>query len=232
MYKILFILCINILFIACSDQQQQTGKSITIKHKLLMIDTFRRQYSNNKETCRIIATFLEEYIAMEKLDSVQVIDEVRNWKIDENLEYTFRGYSFLPKKEEERQKSLKLLTEPVENPYPFIYAYAYPITDKLFSKRDREYIKTQASKKMDNLHCIQNSKVKLVPREAKTRFKLSFATPLFTQDSTKVILSVYHDAFFYKEAGHMGRNQYIYYTRNRDGSFRRIFATIVEEINY
>ncbi|GEM_PF-1476583 len=217
-------------FSSCAQRENEW--TIFTKDSLRMIDTTQKQYPDNKAACRIIATFLEEYIAMEKLDSVQVIDEVRNWKIDESLEYTFRGYNFLPKTEEERQKSLKLLTEPVENPYPFIYAYSYPITDKLFSKGDREYIKTQASKKIGNLHCIQNSKVKLVPREDKIRFKLSFATPLFTQDSTKVILSVYHDAFFYKEAGHMGRNQYIYYTRNRDGSFRRIFATIVEEINY
>lgn len=217
-------------FSSCAQRENEW--TIFTKDSLRMIDTTLKQYPDNIAACRIIATFLEEYIAMEKLDSVQVIDEVRNWKIDENLEYTFRGYSFLPKTEEERQKSLKLLTEPVENPYPFIYAYAYPITDKLFSKGDREYIKAQASKNMLDIHCIENEKVKLVDKESRGRHYLSFTTPLFTEDSSKVILSVYHDAFFYKEAGHMGCNQYIYYTRNRDGSFRRIFATIVEEINY
>lgn len=229
MNKLTFI-AFFLWLISCSYPQAQ--KAPEIKSKLSLIDTSLRQHSDNKAACQIITTFLDEYITEEKLDSVQVIDEVRDWNIEENLEYTFRGYNLLPKTEKERQKRLKLLTEPVENPFPFIYVYAYPITDQLFTKSDREYIKAYASKNMGSIQCIQNSKVKLVAREDKNRYQLSFATPLFTEDSSKVILSVYHDAFFYKEAGHMGRNQYIYFTRNRDGSFRRVFATTVEEITY
>lgn len=161
------------MYIHRSLRSQQIG----IKNSLSLIDTTQRQCLNNKKACQIIETFLNEYTNEGNLDSVLVIDEVRDWKVDENLEYTFRGYNFLPKTEKERQKRLKLLTEPVENPFPFIYAYAYPITDRLFSKADREYIKIQASKNMGSIQCIQNSKVKLVAREDKNRYKLSFATP-------------------------------------------------------
>ncbi|RZJ46607.1 MAG: hypothetical protein EOO44_22685 [Flavobacterium sp.] len=81
-----------------------------------MMDTSLRQYPENKAACRVIETFLKEYIAKEKLDSVLVIDEVRDWRIDENLEFIIRGDTLLPKTGQERQKRLKLLTEPVENP--------------------------------------------------------------------------------------------------------------------
>lgn len=159
-----------------------------------------------------------------------VLDEIRDWKIDENLEYSFDGESWLPKTEKERQEKLKLLNEPLENSYPYIYAYAYPITDRLFSKADREYIKTQASKNMGSILCIQSSKVKLVDKESRDISCLSFATPLFSRDSSKVILNVYHDAMFYKEAGHMGSMQYIYYEREKDGNSRRIFKTKIHRL--
>lgn len=195
-----------------------------------MIDTTQKLYPDNTAACKVIATFLDEYIAKEKLGSVQVIDEVREWDIDANLEYSFNGESWLPKTEKERQEKLKLLTEPLENSYPYIYAYAYPITDRLFGKTDREFIKAQASKNMGSIHCIQNSKVKLVDKENRDKYNLSFATPLFTKDSSKVILNVYHEAFFYKEAGHMGSMQYLYYEREKGGNFRQIFKTKIHRL--
>jgi len=194
-----------------------------------MMNIPKLQHPDNTSACNVIEMFLNEYLNERGLDSVLVIDEIRDWKIDENLEYTFGGYSFLPKSEQERQTKLKLLTEPIENSYPFIYVYAYPITDQLFSKADREYIKAQASKNMGSVECIQNTKVKFVAREDKSRYKLSFATPLFTEDSSKVILSVYHTAFYHSDIGHWGRNQYIYYKRDKQGNFKRVFATIPEK---
>lgn len=224
------IIPVSFFLLVSSCTQQENGLAILTKGHLSIIDTTQRQYINNKAACRVVATFLNDYINEGNLDSVLVIDEVRDWKIEENLEYSFNGESWLPKTEKERQQKLKLLNEPLENSYPYIYAYAYPVTDRLFSKADREYIKAQASKNMQDIHCIETEKIKLVDKESRGKYYLSFATPLFTKDSSKVILNVYHEAFFYKEAGHMGCMQYICYEREKDGNFRQIFKTKIHRL--
>ncbi len=95
---------ITILSFLCltSCLQQQAEKQIAIKDKPLMRDTAQRMYPENKLACKVIETFLNEYINKGSLDSVLVLDEVRDWKIDENLEYSFDGESWLPKTEKER----------------------------------------------------------------------------------------------------------------------------------
>ncbi len=179
---------------------------------------------NNKkitsEEQMVLNKVISDIMVSENLKEIIVSNKYKKWNIGVDVDFDVPGYA-LPTTRKEREERLK---SEIIDPYKIWYVFAYPITDSLFTKEDKEYISRQMKDTtVKNFPC-ELKNIKLVEPKDGEVHGYYFCRPAFNKNHKYAIIRKYENYSISDDGTLFGETQTLYYGFDSKRGWIKIFA--------
>jgi hypothetical protein len=171
--------------------------------------------------CEVLKSAVKDIMAEDDLKEMILADRYRIWNIGIDIDYNIQGEEGLPKTEEERKERLK---GNLIDAYRIWYVFAFPITDTLFSKKDRKFISKQMRDTTANTLPCTFEHTRLVKPKEGEMYGYYFCKPVFDKDYKYSIIRKYTNYDITADGTIFGEAQTLYYKYDKEKGWVRIFA--------
>ncbi len=187
---------------------------------LLALSCARKKAIQTHENA-VLESVINDVMAEEHLKNITIADKYRIWNIGVDVDFNLPGES-LPKTEKERRSRLE---GELIDPYRIWYVFAYPLTDTLFTKEDRDFISKQMKDTSIMTFGYTSERIKLVgPKEGEIH-AYYFCKPVFDRNYRYAIIRKYDNYTITEDGTLFGSSQTLYYKNDKKKGWIRVFAT-------